>query len=442
MSHLRFFSAQVMAAVMRGHSLSDRLMPACAAILKDPRDRSFVQAVAYGICRFYPRLDFLLRQLLQKPLKAKEVEVRALLLVGLYQLLEMRVPNYAAVTETVKAAAQMERSWAGSLVNAVLRECLRRKEQIPDLIASDLEAQYAHSAWWMERIRKSWPEQEHDILLANNQRAPFTLRVNARRMTREAYIDQIDRLSARLYSIARKPMRTEVVPETTHGVILQSPLAVEELPGFMAGDVSIQDGAAQLAAGLLQLAPGQYVLDACAAPGGKLLHILESEPHLAGVVALEKEERRMRLLKENLTRLHYQATCLCVDAAEVKTWWKGRYFDRVLLDAPCSGSGVVRRHPDIKLLRQRANISLFAREQMRLLTALWTVLKPGGLLLYATCSIFPEENVQVLQRFLAFQPTAKEEPLSVSWGLPCAIGRQILPGMHQMDGFYYACLRK
>jgi 16S rRNA (cytosine967-C5)-methyltransferase len=219
-------------------------------------------------------------------------------------------------------------------------------------------------------------------------------------------------------------------------------MPVEALPGFTAGYVSVQDGAAQLAASLLQLEPGQRVLDACAAPGGKLLHILESEPNLADVIAIEKDLTRLLRVQENLARLNYRATCLCADAADIHAWWDGQLFDRILLDAPCSASGVIRRHPDIKLLRQSADIPAFAQEQMRLLLALWVVLKPGGLLVYTTCSIFPEENVQVLQRFLTVQTTAKAELISATWGLPCAIGRQIIPGMHDMDGFYYACLRK
>jgi 16S rRNA (cytosine967-C5)-methyltransferase len=231
------------------------------------------------------------------------------------------------------------------------------------------------------------------------------------------------------------------LPETSYGIRLATPVPATQLPGFENGDVSIQDGAAQLAATLLTLAPQQRILDACAAPGGKLTHILELQPD-ATCIAVEKDFSRLALIKENLQRLRVNADCICQDAANVTAWWDGQLFDRILLDAPCSASGVIRRHPDIKLLRQPTDIPAFAQQQQRLLHALWPLLKPKGLLLYATCSIFPQENTDVLDAFLSTHSDAQEVKINTDWGLPCAIGRQILPGPADRDGFYYARLEK
>ena len=224
--------------------------------------------------------------------------------------------------------------------------------------------------------------------------------------------------------------------------MLESPIHAEELPGFVAGDVFVQDGAAQLAVDLLELQPGLQILDACAAPGGKLTHLLEREPQLGSVTAVEKDASRMRSIQENLSRLKLQAECVCHDVLDTAGWWNGELFDRILLDAPCSASGVIRRHPDIKLLREPTDIPAFADDQFQIIESLWPLLKPGGLMLYVTCSFLPAENEQVMQRFFAASQDAQEEKIAASWGVPCTIGRQILPGMHNMDGFYYARIRK
>lgn len=236
-------------------------------------------------------------------------------------------------------------------------------------------------------------------------------------------------------------MEAKPISSVQHGIVLDKPAAVEELPGFNAGDVMVQDGAAQLAAELLQLKPGQHVLDACAAPGGKLCHILECAADLK-VVAVEKEIARMQPIKDNLQRLKLSATCKLADAGDLASWWQDEPFDRILLDAPCSASGVIRRHPDIKLLRLPTDIKSLAKEQLHLLTVLWQALKVDGLMVYATCSVLPAENQDVIAKFLAETKDAKEVPIDVSWGIPLAHGRQILPGSEQMDGFYYAVLKK
>ncbi|VVC74825.1 Ribosomal RNA small subunit methyltransferase B [Aquicella siphonis] len=431
MMNLRLAAARIIDQVTDGRSLSDCLDAPLSAV-KDARDRAWVHALCYGVCRYYTRLDAVLGHLLQKPMKAKDSDVHALLLTGLYQLMYMRVPDYAAVTETVNATAQLKKTWARGLVNAVLREYLRSRDRIEKTLEADPEASFAHPQWWIDAVRQDWPYHWQSILHANNQHPPFALRVNRRLISRDKYLEKL--------ADAGHPAKA--IPETDSGIILETPVAADELPGFSAGEISVQDGAAQLAAGLLDLAPHLRVLDACAAPGGKLTHILEIMPDLAGLSAIEKEPSRLPQITENLNRLNMRADLFCHDANDVSGWWDGRLFDRVLVDAPCSASGVVRRHPDIKLLRRQSDVGMLAAEQRRLLASLWQVLKPGGFLVYATCSVFLQENVFVLRDFMRSHQDAAEDKLIVDWGLPCEIGRQIIPGMHDMDGFYYARLRK
>jgi len=423
--NLRLTASEIILDVTNGRSLSDCLAKILPAI-KENRDRAFVQAICYGVCRFYTRLDVVLSHLLQHPMREKDSDVHALLLVGLYQIMEMRIPDHAAVAETVNATQKLNKPWARGFVNAILREYLRQREQLDKKIEKDEEALYAHPDWWINHIRESWPTEWQAILAANNEHPPFALRVNQQKISREKYLEKCE---------------ATIIPETLTGIILNEPTLAENLPGFSTGEISVQDGAAQLAAALLQLKPHQHVLDACAAPGGKLSHMLEIVPDLS-VIAVEKEASRLSAIQENLSRLNMQAECIHADVSQVETWWDGKYFDRILLDAPCSASGVVRRHPDIKLLRCPSDIPAFVFEQKKLLASLWPLLAPGGLLLYATCSIFPEENTEVMEDFLALHQDAKEEVITASFGLKCSVGRQILTGMHHMDGFYYALIKK
>lgn len=426
----RLLAAKIIEKVSEGRSLTDCLNTSLS-LLEDARDRGFVQAICYGVCRYYTRLDIILSHLLQKPMKAKDSDVHALLLVGLYQLAYMRVPDYAAVAQTVNATEKLNKPWARGFVNAVLREYRRQYDSLAEKIQDDPEGIYAHPSWWISQIKKAWPMHWEAILHANNAHPPLSLRVNRRQITRTDYVRLLE---------ATHPYTD--IPETRNGIIVDTPLPVETLPGFSAGMLSVQDGGAQLAVELLQLAPHLRVLDACAAPGGKLTHILEEEPHLTCCIAVEKEKTRLLSIQDNLRRLILQAECLCADVSDPANWWDGQGFDRILLDAPCSASGVIRRHPDIKLLRQQMDIKAYAQTQLEMLIQLWPLLLPGGLLVYVTCSIFPEENERVIKQFLLMQSDAQAETMSVSWGVPCEVGRQILPGMHNMDGFYYACLRK
>jgi len=425
--NLRAAAAKIICDVMDGVSLADAL-PARSVQFNDSRDQAFLQAVSYGVCRGYFRLDAILKRLLDKPLKTKDQDIYCLMLVGLYQLTDMRVPAHASVAETVAATSVLKKIWAKGLVNAVLRRFQRSAQEINAEIQQHESAIYSHPVWMIDMIRQDWPADWKDILVANNQHPPFSLRVNQKNNSRETYL--------------KKLTDAYLIPETQAGIVLKDATDVRQLPGFAAGDVSVQDGAAQLAAELLGVAEQERVLDACAAPGGKTTHILELMPRLEKLVALDHDETRLLLVKENLQRLKLTADIICADAGNVEQWWDGKLFDRILLDAPCSASGVIRRHPDIKMLRQVDDMVRLAKEQLLLLTALWPLLKPGGLMVYATCSVFSLENTRVLESFIAATPDVKEEKINASWGRECAIGRQILPGMHNMDGFYFACLKK
>lgn len=417
------------------HSIVDVIQNGCSLsnvdvpVKMSERDRSLLQAICYGVCRWYFRLDAIAKCLLDKPLKQKDQDIYILILIGLYQLTEMRVPDYAAVGETVAATKELNKLWAKNLVNGVLRQYQRSAAEINEKLSNNYVAKFSHPEWLIDKIKRDWPSDWKSILEQNNQHPPFALRINQHFNSREHYL-------------ASLPFENTLIPETLAGIILDKAVDVLELPGFNAGHISVQDGAAQLAATLLMLEPGQRVLDACAAPGGKTAHMLEMQPGIAELIAVDHDEERLHVVEDNLQRLQLNATLVCADASDIHAWWDGKLFDRILLDAPCSASGVIRRHPDIKLLRRASDIPVLAEEQNQLLNSLWQTLKSGGILLYATCSIFHEENDMVLKEFLASHPDAQEEKILADWGKECAVGRQILPGMHNMDGFYYARLRK
>jgi 16S rRNA (cytosine967-C5)-methyltransferase len=429
--NIRFTAASLVADVLSGKSLSDSLPPALTQF-NDARDGALVQAIAYGVCRHFYYLAAILTELMETPLKAKDQDVFALMLVGLYQLFDMRVPAYAAVAETVDAVKKLKKPWAKNLVNAVLRNYQRRAPELALALQQNPVATYAHPQWLINTLQVAWPEHWREILEANNQHPPFSLRVNARLQSRAAYQEKL----------VAAGISASVITATQQGLVLSDAMDVSALPGFIEGEISVQDGAAQLAAELLLLAPNLRVLDACAAPGGKTAHIAELAPLLAELVAVDQNPARLQIVEENLARLNLTATCLQGDAGAPEQWWDGKLFDRILLDAPCSATGVIRRHPDIKLLRRQQDIPAFANEQLRLLTALWPLLKKDGLLLYATCSVLPAENTDVLNQFLASAPDAQALTIAADIGQVCAVGQQIFPGKHGMDGFYYALLRK
>jgi len=428
----RLLAARLVDAVVRQGESLNNLLAAQLATVDDPRQRALTQELAFGTLRWYHRLDAVLEQLLARPLKRKEGDLRALLLVGLYQQLVLKMPAHAAVSETVDAVSGLGKDWARGLVNGVLRNALRRQQVLLKVADARLQSRWSHPAWWIQQLQQDWPDDWQAILQANNQHPPMVLRVNARHGDRTTYLE---RLSAAGIE-ARTPQTVDTAVE------LLKPVAVDLLPGFRQGDVSVQDAAAQLAAPLLKLQDGLRVLDACAAPGGKTGHILESGAQLEGVVAIDRDPRRLDKVHDTLQRLQQQARCVAADVADIRCWWDGRPFDRILLDAPCSASGVVRRHPDIKLLRRPADLATLARQQQHLLDTLWPLLASGGILLYVTCSVFKCENSDGLQTFLQRHADVRELPLDFAWGRQQTVGWQLLPGEQGMDGFYYARLIK
>jgi len=427
----RVIAAKVLLQVIDdGRSLTSAL----ASVDLQHTQANLVKELCFGVCRWYFRLTAVGDALLGKPLRAKDQDIYLLILLGLYQILYLRVPEHAAVLETVEASRALKKPWATKLVNGVLRTFLRQAETLLPAVDNTLLGRTAHPPWLIDTILAAWPVLGEAILEANNQYPPLCLRVNCLQTTREDY----------LKSLAGAGIEAVGMVDAPWAVVLERPLDVMKLPGFEAGQFSVQDSAAQFAASLLLLAPGQRLLDACAAPGGKTTHILETEPKLGALIAVDKEAERIVRVKENVQRLKLAPLVQyhVADAAQTNQWWDGQTFDRILLDAPCSGTGVIRRHPDIKLLRQPEDIAQLAQQQQALLEALWPLLKPDGILLYATCSIFPQENQQVIQQFLATHADAQEQAIEVSWGVAVQPGRQIITGQENRDGFYYARLVK
>ncbi len=414
--------------VQKKHALNVILAPALLELADN--ERSLCQQLCYGVIRWHSQLEFISQQLLNKPLRAKEVDIAALLLCGLYQLRNMRIPAHAAISETVNACKILGKPWATGLINASLRNYQRKQDDINALLVTHRSAHYAHPDWLIERYKQDWPEQWQAILTANNQQPPMMLRVNQQYGTRDDYLDQLTAANINAHAIEHCP----------DGVLLETPCDVYALPGFSTGEVSVQDGAAQLVAKILDLKPDLQILDACAAPGGKTGHILEHYPD-NNVTAVDIAPNRLQSIEQNMARLNLQATLIAADAAETKSWWNGQHFDRILIDAPCSGTGVIRRNPDIKLLRRPDDIAALAAQQQRLLDNLWPLLKPGGLLVYTTCSALKQENEQQIAHFLAQHPdTQQVEPFEAP-ATRQQFGYQRLPGDDNLDGFYYACIQ-
>ncbi len=427
----RLAAAKALAAVLNGKASLNSSLPTQLDKVED-RDRGFTQDLAFGTARWQPRLSALAAKLLQKPFKAADADVEALLLVGLYQLLYTRVPAHAAIGETVGCADKLKKPWAKALLNAVLRRAQRESEALLAELEHDPVVRTAHPRWLQKSLKAFWPEQWEAICAANNAHPPMILRVNRRHHGRDAYLQLLADAG-----IAATPCVYSI-----DGIVLETAADVRSLPGFAEGWISVQDEAAQLAADLLDLAPGQRVLDACCAPGGKTCHILEVETGLEGVVAVDLEAKRLVRVRENLARLGLSAELIAADGRDTAAWWDGKPFQRILLDAPCSATGVIRRHPDIKLTRQPDDIAALAALQGELLDALWPTLEVGGILLYATCSTLPTENTEVIAAFLARTSGARELDLATTAGIKQPHGRQLLAQEGGHDGFYYAKLIK
>ncbi len=405
------------------------------------KDRGLLQAFCFGVFRFYPRLQFLIKQLLDKPLDNKNNDLFHLLCIGIYQIEKMRIPDHAAVSETVSASKMIGKPWASRFINGVLRSYLRQKNELEKKAETDIEANTAHPKWLLEKFKNAWPDHWLSLVEANNREAPLTLRVNLSKISREVYLRQL----------FESNFKAEPLLYNTCGVNLNDPVDVTLLPGFTEGLISVQDGSGQFVPNLLQLRPGLKLLDCCSAPGGKFCHILETEPEIIAT-ALDVSKDRTDMIQENLTRLQLNTNTnanvkrnikvITADVMSPEKWWDKQLFDRILCDAPCSATGVIRRHPDIKVLRNPGDISRLADQQLKILESVWPLLQNHGILLYTTCSILPEENQDVIIKFLNLHKDVELLPISLPCGLPLKAGHQILSGDNNMDGFYYALLKK
>lgn len=420
----RVLAAQVLEAVIhRGRSLKAELAVALPQ-LPDSRDRALLEAICFSALRQRVRYDSALKLWLQKPLSEKDGDLRALLLAGFAQIDAMGLPAHAALSVTVEAARVLGRPHQAGMVNALLRRAQR--EGFPEVDASA-----AWPAWLREKISQDWTGLAPAIFAASAHAAPLWLRVNRLKGSRGDYVERLQAVGI-----------ASVIEETLADALrIDTPVAVSALPGFAEGDASVQDGSAQQVADAFSLTAGMRVLDACAAPGGKAAHLLEREPGLR-LLALDVDPRRLGRVRETLARTSGTAEFMVADAVDLPAWWDGEPFDAVLLDAPCSATGIVRRQPDVLLHRTPEDLVALTALQSRLLDSTWNVLKPGGVLLYATCSILKDENETQITAFLSRTPDAQAEALDAGFGHPAASGRQRLPGEQGMDGFFYARLVK
>jgi 16S rRNA (cytosine967-C5)-methyltransferase len=439
MSHApnpRFIALKMLLSVVEdGRSLSQVLATGLSQF-DARRDRAFCQNLVMGTLRWHNQLAAIRDRLLKKPLKAKDENINQLILLGLFELRHADTPAHAAVSETVALVKKLKKPWARGLINALLRSYQRERDALNEWIESEPALSHAHPDWLVARLTQAYPEHWESVLAANNRPAPQTLRINRLATTVSAY----------LTDLAETGVEAHRHPHAPEALVLTGNHHIPSLPGYEAGHFSVQDASAQLAAPLLDPQPDETILDACAAPGGKTTHLQEWADNRLKCLALEKAPERLERLSENLHRLQLDAQIENGDAGCPQDWWDGQLFDRILLDAPCSGTGIIRRQPDIKWHRTADDITQLTATQGRLLDALWPLLKPGGTLLYATCSVLPEENGEQIQAFLQRTPDAQPTLPDVDWGLPGALpGRQILPGQSKdpdMDGFYYARLRK
>lgn len=391
---------------------------------------SLTRIICYGVCRHYFRLQILADSLVDK--RPKDQDLWLVLLIGLFQLQYLDKPEYATVQETVALVDKIKKKWARGLVNAVLRRFCRERSEVLAALEKRGDFVSGHPDWFISRLKKDWPSSWQMILKANDEHPPMSLRVNQQHGTRDSYLEQLHAAG-----IDAQPHAFSIV-----GITLDTACDVNELPGFADGDISVQDEAAQLAAPLLLLEPGMRVLDVCAAPGGKTCHILETMPEILECVAIDNDYRRLQRVHANLTRLGLHATVKSGDALEPETWWDGKLFDRILLDAPCSATGVIRRHPDIKLLRTENDIQTIVRLQASILASIWPLLRPGGLMVYATCSVMKEENEQQIAKFISQVTDCTCDTGEKSWGIDTGYGWQLLPGQNNCDGFFYSVLIK
>lgn len=430
-ANLRALAARCTFAVIdKGRSLADELPQQIAKV--DNKDKGLLQELCYGVLRHLPELEHDVRQFIKKPLTGKQRVGHFLLLVGVYQIKYTRIPDHAAFNETVSACKPLKCEHLKGVVNGILRNFQRHQTNEDGNDTSKelpLPVAFNHPSWFIKKVQAAYPDKWQSILNANMQRPPMWLRVNQQHNQLEHYLTLLNQVD----------IEYTLIDKLSSAICLKAAVDVNKLPGFSEGWVSIQDGAAQQAARLLDCQPDDNVLDCCAAPGGKTCHILELTPDIEAMTAIDVEAPRLERVKENLQRLNLKAKVIAADAASTETWWDGKLYDRILLDAPCSGTGVIRRHPDIKWLRKKDDISVLTQLQQSILKSIWSLLKPGGTLLYATCSILPEENSEQIQQFISENSDAELMKMPETLN---TIGWQILPDHHDMDGFYYAKLLK
>ena len=436
-SDTRALSAQLVYEVCVNQKSLNSLLPLTSHQV-DEKDRALLQEIVFGTCRWLLWLKTLYQPLLSKPVHRNDFLVECLLCIGLYQLLFTRIPTHACLNETVEAADKLGLSRFKGLINALLRQVSQQEIDIEDVETRQVMATSSHPQWFQDKLKHNWPEQWLDILEQNNLHPPMALRINASftsattsKTLQETYLEKLSEQDIPAYASKISP----------NGIILDRACPVQSLPDFAEGGVSVQDEAAQLSSELLDLKPNLRVLDACAAPGGKTCSMLEKEPSLS-VLALDSDGIRSERIEENLARLKLKADIKIAPAEDLPAWWDGTHFDRILLDAPCSATGVIRRHPDIKLLRHEGDIKQLAELQLKLITTLWGTLTPGGLLVYATCSIFSQENSRIIERFLKQTGDAKILPIKADWGINTEFGTQLFPSKNSHDGFFYARLQK
>lgn len=411
----------------QGRSLDSALADYVEHQQPSPQDKGFTQELVYGVCRWYGELDLVANKYLRSPIRKKDRIVHFLLLVGFYQLRYLNTADHAVLAETVQGCKQLNKVWAKQLVNGCLRNHLRSPAEVADAVSA------SHPEWLQQELAAAWPNHALAVIHANNQRPPMCLRTNQMIQSRDAYLELLD--ANNIAAVAD--------PHSVHGVILLKPQAVGDLPGFSDGRCSVQDTAAQLAATILDIQTNQTVLDACAAPGGKTAHMLECMNNIGTMHALDISEKRCEQLKSTLERLNLNADVHTADASLTPNWpVPADGYDRILIDAPCSGLGVIRRHPDIKHHRRPSDIEQLNQIQARLLNNLWPHLAQGGLLLYMTCSVLPSENERQINDFIAQTDNAQIQPIEHSTGLKLEHGVQTLPGVHSMDGFYYSLIKK
>ncbi len=428
----RLITTQIIEQIVEEKVTLSKALQSNESFKQAGKEKALIQEISYGTFRWYIQLEHILNQLLKKHIKKKDSRLKYLMLIGLYQLRYMRIPAHAVVSETVETCKKINMEWAKGLVNAILRRYIREADKFDLSIINTDTAKASHPIWLINQLKQDWPDEWKNILDANNQRPPMYLRVNQLHHDRDAYLKKLN-------DVGIKGIPTLY---TDYGVLLEQAMDVDQLPGFFTGEVSVQELAGQLSAGLLDLKSGQNVLDACAAPGGKSSLILETQPEIKSLTVVEKDPGRAKKLTETLSRLNLNAITKVSDINDLENWWDKEKFDRILLDAPCSATGVIRRHPDIKLLRTPEEVSNISELQMTLLSTLWQTLKSGGLLVYVTCSILKKENSNLIEEFLTNNNDCLLKPIDAQWGKDTGYGRQILTGQDNMDGFFYACLEK